>query len=472
MRTSLAAAAAALLACTALFAPALAADRQLLVKAKPLPPPASWTQFYIGGGIGLNLQTGNTSVPLPPPSSTLVTVSGLEGASLGLTATAGFDYQFSPLVVVGAFVDYDWSSQNTTFSLSDDSGDFASATAARLDSGWTVGGRAGILATPDILVYGLGGFTETHLDNWSVTSTSGFATAVALQEPSQTRAGYTVGGGIEYRLTNNVSLRGEYRHVSLGNATTVDTTNGLVSTTGTSIHIARVEAAYRFGGFGVSAPTAPVKMRSAVWTDIYGGLGLGGDAITTHVSADAFSAPLTLIEDGLGGGDIAGTATLGFDYQVQNWIAGVFGLFDFGGNGNAHFTVNGFVGGGSVSSEAASIDESWTAGGRLGYLIVPDALVYGLAGYTTANFHSVTYSIAGEGDALAGTASTSVFHGVTVGGGFEKLITDSLSARFEYRNTRYDAQTGFGAPGFTNTEAQPTVNSLRVLVAYRLSTMK
>jgi outer membrane immunogenic protein len=213
-------------------------------------------------------------------------------------------------------------------------------------------------------------------------------------------------------------------------------------------------------------------MSEATWTGIYGGLGLGGDAITTQGSGDAIFGTTTLAEDGLGGGDVAGTATLGFDYQMQNWVAGVFGLFDFGGNGNARFAFgfSGFPGGGggSVSGEASSIDNSWTAGGRIGYLIAPDALVYGLAGYTTTNFHSVTYDL-GE---IAGTTSASDFHGVTVGGGFEKLITDSLSTRFEYRNTRYDKQIGFSAPGFTNTESQPTVNSVRVLVAYRLSTMK
>ena len=470
MRASFAATTAVLLACTALVVPALAADRPLLVKAKPLPVAASWTQFYVGGGIGLNVETGTTTVVVPPPSSTVVTVGGLEGANLGLTATAGFDYQLSPLVVVGAFADYDWSGRSTTISATDDFGDFASATAARLVGGWTVGGRAGILVNPNVLVYGLGGFTQMRLDNWSATDNADGL--VALQEPSRTLNGYTVGGGIEYRLTNNVSVRGEYRYASLGSKTTADTTNGLVSTTGTSVHIARVEAAYRFGGPSVSAPAVPTKMAAAGWTGFYGGLGLGGDAIATHVSSDD---PLTehVTVDGLGGGDVAGTATLGFDYQVQNWVAGVFGLVDIGANGNARLTINGFVGGGSISSEVSSIDNSWTAGGRIGYLIAPDALVYALAGYSVTNFHSVTYELTPQfGPPFSGTASASAFHGVTFGGGFEKLITGALSARVEYRNTSYDTQTGFSAPGFPNIQARPTVNSVRVLVDYRFSTMK
>jgi outer membrane immunogenic protein len=472
MRKSFAGAAATLLACTALVAPAFAADRPLLVKAKPLPAPASWTQFYVGGGIGLNVQTG-TSVfaGTGPGGGNVITADGLEGASLGLTATAGFDYQVSPLFVVGGFFDYDWSGQSTTFSAST-SFESASVTTAKLSGGWTAGGRAGFLVTPNILAYGLGGFSQMRLENWSGSAFSlrfGPST-LTLQEPALTLNGYTLGGGVEYRLTNNVSLRGEYRYTKLGGATTVDPATGVIATVSPSIHIARVEAAYRFDSLGAAAPAAPARMPAAAWTGFYGGLGLGGDAISTRVSDVSSVGPVALSVDGFGGGDVTGTATVGADYQLQNWVAGVFASADFAGTGNAHLAVGGFFGStGHVSAEAASIDNSWSAGGRLGYLIAPDALLYGLAGFTTTSFHSVSYNF---GSSLSGTASPSDFHGITLGLGFEKLITDTLSARFEYRNTHYDTQTGFPATGFTSTEAQPTVNSVRVLVDYRFAAMK
>jgi outer membrane immunogenic protein len=176
-----------------------------------------------------------------------------------------------------------------------------------------------------------------------------------------------------------------------------------------------------------------------------------------------------LADDGLGGGDVAGTAKVGFDYQVQNWVAGVFGLVDLGTNGNVTLTVSANSGAGAFSSQVAAVDWSWTAGGRLGYLIAPDALVYGLAGYTTTSFHPIFYNL---GVGFTGTASMTDMHGITFGGGFEKLLTDAISASVEYRNTRLDTLTGFTSAGFTSSQAQANINSLRVAVAYRLATMK
>ena len=107
-----------------------------------------------------------------------------------------------------------------------------------------------------------------------------------------------------------------------------------------------------------------------------------------------------------------------------------------------------------VSTDLASVDKSWTAGGRLGYLVAPDALIYMLAGYTTTAFNPVSYNVLGQ---VTGTASLPDFHGITVGGGFEKLIFDNFSARAEYRNTHLETQSGYPAPGLINTSAQPTV---------------
>ena len=72
--------------------------------------------------------------------------------------------------------------------------------------------------------------------------------------------------------------------------------------------------------------------------------------------------------------------------------------------------------------------------------------------------------------AAAGTADLPNFHGATFGGGFEKLITDNVSVRAEYRNTRLGTQTGYPAPGLDSTLADSTINTVRLLLAYRLAT--
>jgi outer membrane immunogenic protein len=231
-----------------------AADRpKMPVKAQAQPAPASWTQFYLGGGIGINAQTGRSLVTAGGVIGAVFSVEGFQGANLGLSATAGFDFQVSPLFVVGGFADYDWSHGDTTLSVDSIDGP-ASVTALRLDGGWTIGGRAGVLLGPDVLLYGLGGFTQMRVNNWGVTS-GGFS----LQEPTLTLDGHTFGGGIEYRLASNVSLRAEYRHISLAHATTVDLANNLVWTTDVSAHVGRIMAAYRFGGPGMAAPAPPMR---------------------------------------------------------------------------------------------------------------------------------------------------------------------------------------------------------------------
>ena len=182
------AARAALLAFTAFTAAsaaatcANAADRPAMpVKAPaPKPAPASWTQFYLGGGIGINAQIGQTLVTAGGAIGAAFSVEGFQGANLGLTATAGFDFQVSPLFVLGGFVDYDWSHEDTTLAVNRSAARF-SATALRLDGGWTIGGRGGVLLGTDVLSLWPRRLHPDAVNNWGIAST-GFA----LQEPSLT----------------------------------------------------------------------------------------------------------------------------------------------------------------------------------------------------------------------------------------------------------------------------------------------
>ncbi|MBY9039556.1 hypothetical protein K7461_29700, partial [Pseudomonas fluorescens] len=132
----------------------------LPVKARPVAAPvANWTQFYVGGGLGFDFATGRSRLTPAGGGADLLNLDGLQGADLGLSAFAGFDVQVAPRVVVGGFVDYDWSRQRTTASASSPFlfGQSLSAALPSLDQGWTIGGRAGFLVTPDILLYGLAG---------------------------------------------------------------------------------------------------------------------------------------------------------------------------------------------------------------------------------------------------------------------------------------------------------------------------
>lgn len=448
----------------ALANPARAADLPLHVKA-PTAPIASWTQFYVGAGLGFDFMTGRSSATLI--GGPTATIDGLQGADLGLSAFVGADVQISRNVVLGVFADWDWAHQNTVFSLSDLGGNVINASLPSLDRGWTIGGRAGFLVTPDVLLYGLAGFSEMKFNNWSATGIpQGGPAVVLLQQPSYTARGYSVGAGVEYRLSNNVALRSEYRYVGLGSSTTVDPINNALWTNNLSQHVVRVGAAYRFGNFGSGASATPSTARAAepTWTGFYIGAGVGGDAIAPHVSGTLAGA-LNVNAAGLGGADVGGTVIAGYDRRIApQWVAGAFALLDAATNGGIR--IKGAAGGapGVIASDPASVNWSWTAGGRIGYLLAPNTLVYALAGYTGVTLRSVSYDIVG----ITGTGPAPQYYGATFGGGFERYFTDTISARAEYRGTHLQTLDNLAAPGWTNLSAGGTVHTVRGVVSYRM----
>ncbi|WP_240536058.1 outer membrane protein [Bradyrhizobium cosmicum] len=436
----------------------------LPVKARPIATPvANWTQFYVGGGLGFDFATGRSRLTQAGGGPDLFNLDGLQGADLGLSAFAGFDVQVAPRVVVGGFVDYDWSRQRTTASASSPFlfGQSLSAALPSLDQGWTIGGRAGFLVTPDILLYGLAGYSEMRINNWNLNYVIFGGPSFTVQEPALTSHGYTVGAGAEYRLASNVSLRGEYRYVALGQQTTVDPL-GAVWTTDLSQHVVRIGAAYRFGQFSGPASASAAPALKPTWTGVYVGAGIGGDVITPHV-AGSFGGVLDVNASGLGGADVGATFTIGYDRLIApKWVVGAFGLLDAGTNGGARVNASGA--GVEISSDLAAVKWGWTVGGRVGYLVAPETMVYLLGGYSGTTAQSISYNFIG----LRGTAPTREYHGATFGGGFERFFTDSISARAEYRVTHLGTRDDLASDFMTSLSAGGTVHTLRGVLAYHL----
>jgi len=78
----------------------------------------------------------------------------------------------------------------------------------------TLRGRFGILATPDLLAYATGGLafasTSSEISPVYDHGSNGHAT------DEKTHIGWAVGGGLEYRLDQGWTLRGEYLYADLG----------------------------------------------------------------------------------------------------------------------------------------------------------------------------------------------------------------------------------------------------------------
>ena len=80
-----------------------------------------------------------------------------------------------------------------------------------IDVQGSIRGRVGY-AFDRVLLYATGGVAFAGI-NGSISTPFGYDSA------STTRVGWTVGGGLEYAITNNWSVRAEYRYAQFGHST-------------------------------------------------------------------------------------------------------------------------------------------------------------------------------------------------------------------------------------------------------------
>jgi outer membrane immunogenic protein len=153
-----------------------------------VPPPYTWTGFYVGvnGGGGLGRSTWDTA-------------GGYNMTGGGVGGTAGYNYQYG-YAVFGVEGDIDWS------------GIRGSTTTAGCPAGcttsdsWlsTVRGRVGY-AAGRFMPYITGGGAFGNI-NASTPGGGG----------STTNAGWTLGAGLEFAIAGNWTAKAEYLFVDLG----------------------------------------------------------------------------------------------------------------------------------------------------------------------------------------------------------------------------------------------------------------
>jgi len=208
----------------------------------PPVPVFTWTGVYIGGQIGYAWDRDYT-IPY---------VAGVATPALG--------YGWSPSGVVGgAHIGYNYQVAQFVFGLEGDveGSSLNSSVAPTLIPGYTNGvnvpiqgsvrGRAGF-AVDRALFFATGGAAFA-----SIREQYFFVTPLTL---SSARVGWTVGGGIEYAVTNNWTIRGEYLYTDYGRWTDFPT---ITPGTGWRQHLR--ENAVKFGfsyKFDMFAPPAPV----------------------------------------------------------------------------------------------------------------------------------------------------------------------------------------------------------------------
>ena len=259
--------------------PALAADM------RPPPPPVAlftWSGAYVGVNLGSGWRqpvdfvttmpscTDFTTCFIVDPDTGLASALGTGRSTRASGATggfqAGYNYQFGAAV---AGVELDWEYFKRTSSLGPSAGLTSDITGPgrpffqapllvsnEVASTWlaTIRGRLGF-AWDRLLVYATGGVAFTDVRYTQTVSASAFITgATVVNVVTETKSGVTVGGGAEYALWNNLTLRAEYLYAQFTGVSGAsvlqfqNSSNQVAGSTGNlHDHIVRVGLNYKFG---------------------------------------------------------------------------------------------------------------------------------------------------------------------------------------------------------------------------------
>jgi outer membrane immunogenic protein len=462
------------------------------------PPLLTWDGFYFGLNAGYSWQQSNSvnavggpgAALLPAASATSALLStfslpvGSKGGFIGGGQT-GYNKQF------GAFViGYESDIQGIASNRARVAAVSAAPILGVLDVqnaavskqiNWlsTSRLRLGYLVTPTLLLYGTGGVAMGGVN--ASTGITHFVPAVPAIVPgagfgsySQTRVGYTVGGGAEWMFLPNWSVKAEYLYYDLGRAnylaTPVTSTivgiplgqSSALSSTRFNGQIARIGVNYHWDWTGLfRAPATaisgglpsfkgPAALPILAWDGFHIGLN-AGYTWQQNTSVNSVGAPLpALVPSGpaaalatfnLSGGSkggFIGGGQAGYDNQFGAFVVGW--ETDMQAIGSNRSTVSG-VGAqpilalNQIATVSKKVDWLSTSRGRIGYLVTPTFLLYATGGAATGGVKtatSITQRIGpfAPGSGIGSYSQTRV--GYTVGGGAEWMVTPNWSVKGEY----------------------------------------
>ncbi len=204
--------------------------------------PYSWTGPYLGGEGGYGWGISGQTDPGPPHTN------GGGGSGIGngsysvgggfIGGTAGYNWQTGPWVL-GIEGDYSWaniSGSSATCGFAPPHG-----CGTTLQDYGTLRGRVGyaVGAGGNWLLYATGGLAVGEVHAWdNLTPASG----------SAFRAGWTVGGGVEFAFAQNWTARVEYLYMDLGSAQLFDIVPAVPETVSFTANLIRAGVDYKFTG--------------------------------------------------------------------------------------------------------------------------------------------------------------------------------------------------------------------------------
>jgi outer membrane immunogenic protein len=214
----------------------------------PAPPPMTWTGCYIGANIGgawgrfeLNTPAGEFS---------------RSGSGFAGGGQVGCDYQFAGGWVIGFRNMFDGTSNSRERTVTVVTAAGTVTGNSEISNRWfdALTGRIGYSWQPNSLLYFQGGAVWSRVEA-DLTLTAGAAVAAASW--SDTKTGWTIGGGWEYRFSPQWSVFIEGNYYDFGTRDRFVVTPNIAACAAGCAFSAKTTAAtalvgvnYRFGGFG------------------------------------------------------------------------------------------------------------------------------------------------------------------------------------------------------------------------------
>ena len=190
---------------------AIAAD--MPVKALPMATPVgyNWTGCFIGvaGGGVWGRSRHISGDPFAFPGADITDRYNVNGAIVGVEY--GCNYQ-SGMWVFGTESDFSWTNaRGSAFNIAP----FNTTSISGTREHWlsTSRLRAGVLASPQMLLYVTGGLATARVE----ATVDATASGLGLISESKTRWGWTAGAGAEFALGGNWTAKADYLYVRLNN---------------------------------------------------------------------------------------------------------------------------------------------------------------------------------------------------------------------------------------------------------------
>lgn len=398
------------IATLALAGAAQAADlRAPITKAPPLAPLYNWTGFYAGVNAGLGVGEHATDFHIPTGNFTFDNFTAAPIGAIG-GVQAGYNWQFGSWVL-GVEADIQASGQkDTDHCLLQCLVAVPNLTTIEQKLSWfgTARARIGYVGVNGVMGYYTGGFAFGDVET---TVSDSFPANSNFFKLSDTRTGWTLGGGVEAALGGNWTGKLEYLYVDLGEINGSYSLGGFTRTISQDVrnNIFRAGLNYRIGG----AVLAPLPL--ANWTGLYAGANFGAgigrnehSLLIPGLSAERFvSAPTGFI----------GGVQAGYNWQATNLVFGLEADFQGSTQDDQVCVLLCSVPAGGMFAADQSLPWFGTVRGRVGYASGP-TLFYLTGGLAYGKVESDVTELLGGTTVNYSFSETKT--GWALGGGFER----------------------------------------------------